>query len=198
MKKLASTLPNMLLSLSLICCVAAALLAFVYRGTLPSIEKQKQETLQNAIVAVTPEFDNSPNAESITVNIEGDDLTIYPAKQSGQLVGVAIETITHSGFSGDIRILVGLDTDSNIINYSVLEHAETPGLGSRMEEWFRTEGTSHNLLGRSLKVPLAVSKDTGGDIDAITAATISSRAFLQALNKAQKAYEQATADGTLK
>lgn len=198
MKKLASTLPNMLLSLSVICCVAAALLVFVYQGTLPSIEKQKQETLQNAIVAVTPQFDNAPNEEGITVNIDGDDLVLYPAKQGEELVGVAVESISHSGFSGDIKVLVGIDTECNIINYSVLEHAETPGLGSRMEEWFRVKGTKHNVIGRSLQSSLAVSKDAGGDVDAITAATISSRAFLESLNKAHQAYKKACADGLIR
>lgn len=198
MKKLASTLPNMLLALTIICCIAAALLSFVYQGTLPSIEKQKEDTLQNAIVAVTPEFDNTPNTESVTVDINGDNFILYPAKKGDQLVGVAIESITHRGFSGDVKVLVGLDSESNVLNYSVLEHAETPGLGSKMEDWFRVEGTQHNVIGMSLKAPLAVSKDTGGSVDAITAATISSRAFLDALNKAQQAYEKATADNLIK
>ena len=80
------------------------------------------------------------------------------------------------------------------MNYSVLEHNETPGLGSKMEEWFRTDKGKQSVLGRDMKGgALKVSKD-GGDVDAITAATISSRAFLDAVNRAYSAYTQTDAN----
>ena len=75
-----------------------------------------------------------------------------------------------------------------MFNYSVLQHAETPGLGSKMQDWFRLEGTDRNVLGSDLSQgPLRVKKD-GGTVDAITAATISSRAFLDAVNRAYSAF----------
>ncbi len=125
---------------------------------------------------------------------EGDSLTVYPAKKGGKLVGAAVETNTKKGFGGEVRIMIGFDADQKIVNYSVLEHNETPGLGSKMEEWFRTDKGKQSVLGRDMKGgALKVSKD-GGDVDAITAATISSRAFLDAVNRAYSAYTQTDAN----
>ncbi|MBQ1652935.1 MAG: FMN-binding protein, partial [Bacteroidales bacterium] len=78
------------------------------------------------------------------------------------------------------------DTDGKIFGYTVLEHKETAGLGSKMGDWFQ-EGGKGNVIGKDLSTPAKVSKD-GGDVDAITAATISSRAFCDALNKAYAVY----------
>lgn len=190
MKKLASTLPFMLLSLTGICCVAAALLATVYEVTYDTIKAQELESLQSGIGKVTPPFDNEPYEERVEITLGSDNFIIYPAKKAGRLVGVAVETMSHKGFSGDIRILVGMDSKSTIVDYTVLQQSETPGLGAEMQTFFREAGTRHNVLGLSLVSPLVVSKD-GGEVDGITAATISSRAFLDALNKAQEAYKKA-------
>ncbi|MDU1903250.1 MAG: RnfABCDGE type electron transport complex subunit G [Dysgonomonas sp.] len=189
MAKLKSSLLNMFLSLFIISIVAAAVLAFVNIQTSPSIIASKKQKLENAIQEVVPGFDNSPLSESYKlVSNEGDSLTIYPAKKSGELIGIAIESATMSGFSGEIRIIVGLTPQGKIIDYAVLQHAETPGLGDKMDPWFRTEKNNQNILGRDLsQSKLSVSKD-GGDVDAITAATISSRAFLDAVNKAYATY----------
>ena len=189
MEKLKSTLPNMLLSLTLISAIAAAILAGVYMLTEQPIAASKAATLQNAIRAVVPEFDNTPTDEAfMAATPEGDSLKIYPAKKGGQLVGAAVESNTQKGFSGEIKVIVGFDAEGKLYNYSVLQHAETPGLGSKMQEWFRTEGTDRSVLGSDLSQgPLQVKKD-GGTVDAITAATISSRAFLDAINRAYSAF----------
>ena len=189
MEKLKSTLPNMLLSLTLISAIAGAILAGVYMLTEEPIAASKAATLQNAVRAVVPEFNNNPIEEAfVAATSDGDSLKIYPAKQDGELVGAAVESNTQKGFSGEIKVIVGFDTDGKLYNYSVLQHAETPGLGSKMQDWFRTEGTQRNVLGRNLSEgPLMVTKD-GGLVDAITAATISSRAFLDAINRAYSAY----------
>ena len=93
-----------------------------------------------------------------------------------------------NGFSGEIVIMCGFKADGTVNNYKVLKHAETAGLGSKMQEWFRTEKGSQNVLGLNPgKNNVRVKKD-GGEVDAITAATISSRAFLGALNDAYNAY----------
>jgi electron transport complex protein RnfG len=189
MEKLTSSLKNMLLSLALISTVIAGLLAFVYGITKEPIaqaEKQKQE---NAIKEVTPDFNNNPAEEKFEVTIsDGSKLTVYPAKQDGTLVGIAVETNTTKGFSGEIRIMAGFDMDGVIKNYAVLKHAETPGLGAKMQEWFSNESKpNQNVIGRKWNNDMKVKKD-GGDIDAITAATITSRAFTDALNRAYEAY----------
>lgn len=189
MAKLKSTLPNMLLSLTIICVVAGAILAGVNMYTTGPIAASKAAALQNAIREVVPEFDNNPTEEAfMAATSDGDSVKIYPAKKEGKFVGSAVESNTKKGFSGEIRVIVGFDADGKLYNYSVLQHAETPGLGAKMQEWFRQEGTNRSVLGRNLaEGTLKVSKD-GGSVDAITAATISSRAFLDAVNRAYSAY----------
>lgn len=189
MEKLKSTLPNMLLSLAGICVVAGAILASVNEATLEPIAASKAAALESAIKMVVPEFDNTPTAESyMAVTGDGDSLRIYPAKKGGELVGAAVESNTMNGFSGEIRVIVGFDKEGTLYNYSVLRHSETPGLGSKMQEWFRTDKNNQSVIGRKLSEgELKVSKD-GGNVDAITAATISSRAFLNAVNRAYSAY----------
>lgn len=190
MEKLKSTLPNMLLSLTGICVVAGAILAGVNQMTTEPIAASKAASLEAAIKAVTPEFDNKPAEESyMAATYDGDSLRIYPAKKGDELVGVAVESSTKKGFGGEIKVVVGFDLDGKLINYSVQKHSETPGLGSKMQEWFRTDKNKQSVIGRTLTEDgLKVSKD-GGDVDAITAATISSRAFLDAINRAYSAYK---------
>ena len=190
MEKLKSTLPNMLLSLTGICVVAGAILAGVNQMTTEPIAASKAASLEAAIKAVTPEFDNKPTEESyMAATYDGDSLRIYPAKKGDELVGVAVESSTKKGFGGEIKVVVGFDPDGKLINYSVQKHSETPGLGSKMQDWFRTDKNKQSVIGRTLTEDgLKVSKD-GGDVDAITAATISSRAFLDAINRAYSAYK---------
>ena len=179
----------MLLSLTGVCLVAGAVLAGVNQLTAGPIALSKASSLEAAIKAVAPEFDNKPADEAyMAATEEGDSLKIYPAKKNGEVVGGAVESNTKKGFSGEIQVIVGFDIDGKILNYSVLQHAETPGLGSRMEDWFRTDKNQQNVVGRTIPDGgLKVVKD-GGDVDAITAATISSRAFLDALNRAYSAF----------
>lgn len=189
MAKLKSTLPNMLLSLTGICLIAGAILAGVNAFTAGPIAVAKAAALEEAIKAVAPEFDNKPTEEAyMAVTADGDSLKIYPAKKGDETVGGAVESNTLKGFGGEIKVIVGFDMKGTILNYSVLEHAETPGLGAKMHEWFRMEKGQQSILGRTIPDGgLKVSKD-GGDVDAITAATISSRAFLDAVNRAYSAF----------
>ncbi len=186
----------MFLSLFLICIVAGALLSLVNELTKDPIEQARKQKLENAIALVVPGFDNDPSTEMYKVAVqENDSATIYPAKKEGKLIGYAIETSTMDGFSGEIKIITGLDTSGKIINYSVLSHAETPGLGDKMDSWFKTDKNKQSILGRDLsKGELKVSKK-GGDVDAITAATISSVAFLDAVNKTYKTVFGENSDG---
>lgn len=185
----------MLLSLTIICVSAGAILAAVNGFTSGPIALSKAAALETAIKEVTPGFDNNPLADAYSaVTSDGDSLIIYPATKDGQPVGVAVESNTMQGFSGEIRVIVGFDTEGTIVNYSVLQHAETPGLGSKMQEWFRTDKNNQSVIGRSLaNGNLSVTKD-GGEVDAITASTITSRAFLNAINRAYSAYKGSSAD----
>lgn len=190
-----STLVNMVLSLGIITIIAAALLAGVYTTTKEPISAAQLNKQVEAIKAVTPAFDNDPVSEAIEITPEGEStpLKVFPAKMGGQLVGAAVESYSSQGFSGDIKLIYGFDADGNITGYAVMQHAETPGLGAKMDEWFRSPEGHRRVIGLNPATSnLTVSKD-GGDVDAITAATITSRAFLDALTRAASAFAQLSA-----
>ncbi|MGL5636257.1 MAG: RnfABCDGE type electron transport complex subunit G [Bacteroidales bacterium] len=185
MAKLESSFKNMVLVLTAITCIAAAALAGVYELTKEPINQSNLTKQINAIKAVCPPFDNDPMADKIESKLpDGSIITIYPAKEGGKFVGAAVETYTMKGFSGYIKLMVGFNANGTVNNYAVLQHAETPGLGSKMQEWFsNTDKPSQSIIGKNPGVnKLTVSKD-GGEVDAITAATISSRAFLDAVQR---------------
>jgi electron transport complex protein RnfG len=186
----------MFLSLSLICLTVALLLAQVNKMTATPIAEAKAMKLQNAIREVVPAFDNDPVAEAYRMaGGSGDSLLVYPARQGDELVGFAINSYSNNGFSGNIQIMVGFDMEHHIVNYAVLQHGETPGLGSKMTEWFRdATRPSQSVIGRDLSQgALTVTKD-GGDVDAITASTITSRAFMEAVNRAYTVYSGSMED----
>ncbi len=195
MAKLKSSLLNMFLSLFIICTIVGAILAVVNEYTRGPIENSKKIKLENAIREVVPEFDNSPTEEAFWAKInDSDSLKIYPAKKEGKDVGAAIESNSMSGFGGEIKVIAGFNNEGKLLNYVVLQHAETPGLGDKMGFWFKQEKNNQSVIGRDLKEGnLKVSKD-GGNVDAITAATISSRAFLDAINRAYAAYSGSVSD----
>lgn len=186
MAKIESSFRNMVIVLTVITCLSGAILGAVNEVTKEPIKIAKLEKQEKAIKLVAPEYDNNPIDDQWSTTLEdGTNAIIFPAKKNGEMVGAAVEASTKSGFSGPISIMVGFDKDGNINEYTVLSHAETPGLGSKMPTWFHEKG---NILGKNpAKNNLTVSKD-GGEIDAITAATISSRAFLNAVANAYNAY----------
>jgi electron transport complex protein RnfG len=197
MAKLVSSFRNKVLSLGTICIVVGCILATVNYITHEAIAATKKAKIENALRAVLPDFDNSPLEETYWVSLsENDSLKVYPAMKNGQWVGAAVESNSMQGFSGEIKVMVGLDAQGTVINYSVLEHAETPGLGDKMEKFFRTEKNNQNVLGRNLsRGSLKVTKDKG-EIDTMTGATITSRAFIDALNRAYSAISQNGWDAT--
>ena len=181
MAKSESTLKNMILSLTLIALGSSAGLGFVYELTKEPIALSVLNKKLNAIREVVPEFTNNPNDEMLRLPTgEGDSLDIYPAKNNGEVVGYAVNSYTPKGFSGNISLMAGFKPDGTIIGISVLEHKETPGLGTKMTEpEFKEQFTGQNPAEFVLKV-----KKDGGQVDAITAATISSRAFCDAIQRA--------------
>ena len=88
--------------------------------------------------------------------------------------------------------MVGLANDGTILGYKVLESSETPGLGAKAQDWFQ-KGQKGDIIGKQAG-SLTVSKD-GGEVDAITASTITSRAFLRCINEAYKTLSESSADG---
>ena len=187
MAKTESTFKNMALSLTLIALVSSALLGFVYEITKEPIALSNFNKKLNAIKQVVPEFSNNPDDEMFRLPTgEGDSLDIYPAKKDDIIVGYAVNTNTSKGFSGNISLIAGFKPDGTIINITVLEQKETPGLGTKMvEPQFKDQFNDKNPGVFALKV-----KKDGGQVDAITAATISSRAFCDAVQRAYNALQK--------
>ena len=200
----------MLLVLTGVTAISVALLAYVNELTKGPIAEANAKTLNKALKQVLPEFTTNPVGESDTIFSEKDgkkvvDFIVYPAKKGEEWVGSAVESKA-MGFGGELKVLVGFDAKGKIYNYSLLAHTETPGLGSKADKWFgaydATKGekaVTHEMSKKSIigmspgEGELKVSKD-GGQVDAITASTITSRAFLNAINKAYEAYKTGEVD----
>jgi len=178
MAKLESTFKNMVLSLVIISMVAAGALAGVYTLTAETIAVQEAQKQKAAIAAVLPQGCTIAEPEEV------EGLTIYKAYEGEQWIATAVET-SEVGFDGPQVIMVGLDAEGKVLDYVVLKQTETPGLGAHIDHWFKDAVAHRSIIGKKAG-ELAVSKD-GGEVDAITAATISSRAFLKAVNKAYAA-----------
>ena len=213
MKRLSSSFMNMVLSLTIIALVAAALLAFINSVTQGPIQTIKQKNEADGIKSVL-RIDASEEVK--VAEAEQDGFRLFSVSRAdGSYAGTAVRSTDKAGFGGDIVVLVGFAADGEILGYQVMEHAETPGLGARAGEWFRTASSAeekqvgsfskaffgkpdpagnHNIIGMNPGTAnLTVSKD-GGDVDAITASTITSRAFLRAVQSAYHVFKGQQAD----
>ena len=195
MKKLESSLTNMVVVLTSVAVIMGGILAFVNHLTERPIAEQKTKALSDGIKTVMC-VDNLKVAKTDTVkqsDASGKELkyVIYQIQDvQNKDLGAAVES-TSGGFGGDLKVLVGFDPEGKILGYTLLEHAETPGLGAKADKWFQ-KGEKGDIIGKDPKEPLTVSKD-GGQVDAITASTITSRAFLLAVNNAYNAYKSTPA-----
>ena len=194
MRKLESSLLNMTLVLTGVAVVMGGILAFVNHLTEGPIQQQKEKAITDGIKTVMVCNDLVvANTDEVTQTIDGKEVayTIYEIKnQQGKELGAAVESTT-MGFGGDLKVLVGFNPEGTILGYTLLEHAETPGLGAKADQWFQ-KGQKGDIIGMTPATPLVVSKD-GGQVDAITVSTITSRAFLKAVNNAYTAYKQKNA-----
>ena len=173
-----STLFNMVMVLFVITLLASAGVGAVHMITEEPIAEARVKATREALKQVLPEFDETEDTALTVENL--------PASEGGRVVGYAVESMTKNGFSGVIRLMVGFAPDGQILNIRVLEQAETPGLGTKMVG--AGNPLEKSFVGRNpAQMKLGVKKD-GGDVDALTAATISSRAYVDAVSRAYKAY----------
>lgn len=169
--------------------VASAGVGAVNMITAEPIAEAEQAAKVRALEQVLPAFENT---RSEIVTIDDMPITVYTAMQADATVGYAVESISKQGFGGPIILMVGFTPEGKVINVNVLKQTETPGLGTKMAD----EGNPllQSVQGQRLEEKtlvegkLAVRKD-GGDVDALTAATISSRAYVDAINRAWMAYK---------
>ena len=180
----------MALALMIVAVVSAGLLAWVDHVTAGPISRQAQKTLADGIRSVMGN-DGIVVSKTDTVSKEYDGkqylyVVHYINKEDNTPLGKAVESRV-MGFGGEMKVLVGFDESNTILGYRILESSETPGLGQKADTWFQKSGKGNIIGKRMTDGQLSVSKD-GGDVDAITASTITSRAFLKAVNRAFEAY----------
>lgn len=181
-----SSLKNMVLVLFTITLLSSAAVGGVYMLTEEPIAQAKVAAVNNALKQVLPEYEATTSQD---IEVNALPIKVHTATVADKAVGYAVESISKNGFGGEVRLMVGFDTEGTILNINVLEQKETPGLGTKMAD----EG---NVLLASLKdknaaqINMTVKKD-GGDIDALTAATISSRAYAEAVAVAYEAFKVA-------
>lgn len=177
-----NSLKNMVLSLLGVTFVASACVAMVQKVTAEPIAAANIAATKAALTNVLPEFDEN-TMESTT--IDDMPIDIYTAKSGGKVVGYAVKSMTKQGYAGPIVTMVGISPKGKLLNVSVLSHSETPGLGACLTE-------SDNIVLASIKgenlgkFELVVRKD-GGEVDALSGATISSRAYCDAIGRAYDA-----------
>lgn len=177
---------RLILTLSLICFVAGALLAGVNNLTKGPIAAAKREKKLEAIKKVLPPCSNSPDQNTCTVEHNGRKWTFLVARNDKGYVGCAVETSSPAGYGGDIGLMLGINADGKTEAIYILSQKETPGLGANITgKEFQSNFKQKPLSGDEWN--WQVKKD-GGSVDQITAATISSRAVTGAVKAAIDAY----------
>ncbi len=185
--KAESTFRNMALALGTICLVCALLLGSAYSVTKEPIAAAEVAKVNAAIAKVVPSFDNVPSEEVLQIA----DCDVYVARKGGEPVGYAVKVFT-SGFGGQIQMMVGFTADGIIYNTSIISHSETPGLGAKIAQ--DAEGQvappRARIVGKNPATTRLAVRADGGDIDAITASTITSRAFLKGVESAYGVFKK--------
>jgi Na+-translocating ferredoxin:NAD+ oxidoreductase subunit G len=194
MATIKSSFLNLLTTLAIVTLVAGLSLGYVYQWTKEPIAQAVMAKQLKAIESVVKGYDNNPVLEMYKVATPDgkDSLEFFPAKKGDELVGMAIKTKSAKGYSGDIWLMVGFTISGEIQNVFVIEHKETPGLGSKMTT---PKFVDQFLNKHPEQMKLKVKKE-GGDVDAITGATISSRAYAEAIQLAFDTFKSVQDHGT--
>lgn len=175
----------MVVVLTCICGIAGISLAYLKAGTAATIENQVLVNVQGPAISIVLEgVDNDPIADRKKFDLPdgSGQVTVFPGKKGGQLVAVALENYG-SGFGGDIGVMVGFDISQDILtNISMTTMSETPGVGTRIKEkGFTKQFKKHQTAGIELD-------SKGGDIAAVSGATLSSIGSVVAVQNAVKVY----------
>ena len=175
---------KMVVALTVISVVAGYLLATTNKITKAPIAAARLAEKLDAMKKVLPPYDNDPVTNTCIVQEAGKQWTFYVARKQGVFAGAAFEAVSDQGYNGTIRILAGILPDNNVKGLEIVEQAETPGLGAKISD----SAFKDQFQGKSIfRTRWAVKKD-GGDIDAITGATISPRAVVSALKTGLEVY----------
>ena len=172
-----SNLKNMVLCLTLVCLFCASVLAGVYALTCEPIKAAEAGELKASIGMVLP--GGGQISEPLAVDIDGTEYQYYKSEKDGSVQAYAVKSETN-GFGGKLSLMVGVLPDGTVWATRVLSHSETPGLGAKCTT---DEGFYSQFRGLGPDKALRLKKD-GGDLDAITASTITSRAYTLAVSNA--------------
>lgn len=183
---------RLLIALTLIAAISGAILAAVESVTREPIAEQRRLQMLRALSAVLPEFDNSPDTDTLTITTGSDrqgrevDTVFYRGRKEEQLVGTAFRVVAPDGYSGNIAVMVGIRPDHSVHAIEILTHAETPGLGDKISEpWYKALFVDKTLGGSDWRV-----KKDGGEFDQLTGATISARAVVGAVRTGLELYRE--------
>lgn len=177
--------------LTSIALVAGLALTGVYALTKGPIELSQKQKKEKALSDVLPGFDGT--IVDTVVSFEGDDILVHKAvDKNGKLFGAGVETFTMKAFSGRFDLMVGFDNEGVILNTEVIKASETPGLGDKINK-NKSDFAKQFNNNDPAEYKLQVTKD-GGDVDAITAATISSRAYCDAVQRAYNVFMKVKED----
>ncbi len=187
MKNKESTITNMIIAMASVCFFSALTIGYVYDLTAPKIKKAKEDKIISTISKVVTKFNNNPYAEKIQITSHDatSSLTLYPAKKDGVVTSVAISS-TAMGYNGNIEVIVGFLLDGTITRYEVIEQKETPGIGDVIQK----DIFANQFIGLISYINNFKLSKNGGDIDAISGATVSSNAVANAVEKAANAYNK--------
>ncbi len=190
-----------LVVLTLITVIAGLGLALTYNFTKDAMAEAERQEMLKSIKSVLPQdaqgnalFNNSPDEMSFDVEIDSEEtggkkkITLFPGLKDGELIGFAIKASSPLGYGGEVGFMIGVDPDGTIIDTYILKMAETPGLGTKINE----EPFKGQFPGKSIEAGDAITlkKDDSqkGDLDAVTGATISSRAMAKTVRETVKYY----------
>lgn len=182
---------RLVIALTSVCIMAAAALAVVDKATKEKRDNQDRLAKLEAINAVLPEYDNEPDKE--TKELEG--VTFYLGKKDNKIVGIAFAQVSPKGYSGDIEVMLGVNPKGELYGIDVVRHMETPGLGSKIDSPETGNKFKNQFFARERSAPLQIAskispKKDGGEIQAISGATISPRAVCEAVRNGLELFEK--------
>ena len=182
---------RMIVVLTVISAASALLLAATNNLTREPIAKALKAEQLDALRQVLPPYDNQPDSDLVTIESGGVVWTACVARAKGEFVGCALSTSSEAGYSGRITLLVGLRPDGAVHGLRTLQQTETPGLGAKIAS--ATDPFMSQFTGKSLASASWKTAKDGGDFDAITGATITSRAVIDAVQRALAAFQEGRA-----
>ncbi|GGC79726.1 electron transport complex subunit RsxG [Marinobacter halophilus] len=198
MNAITSSIRSSAIGLGLFAVITGGTIALTQGITKDRIQEQAARAEASALFEIIPEHqhDNDLLRDVVTLpasnRLPGSGpVNVWVARRNGQPIGIIMPALAPDGYSGEIRLLVGLDLDGRVLGVRVTSHRETPGLGDRIET--RKSGWVHDFDGRSLGDPPANQwnvKKNGGVFDQFTGATITPRAVIKAVQRSLAYFRQ--------